>query len=309
MRLSPQVSGWRASLWRASRLGGRQGTVASRLSEFGHSTFESLRWQRAVHAARRWSVWGMLTGALLGLLAFAPAAWLADWVESSSNGQLLLADARGSLWGGSAVVVLTGGADSRSARSLPGRLHWTVRPSTTALKLRLEHACCLNGQPTLRIEPGIASTRVTLEGTPGWVGQWPAEWLAGLGTPWNTLQLGGTLRLSASGLTVGIAQGRWQLGGQASLDMLDIDSRVAPLPRLGSYRLQFSPVAGNPGTAQVDLSTADGALQLSGQGTLGPNGVRFLGEASAAEADRQALSNLLNIIGRRDGARSVIVIG
>jgi general secretion pathway protein N len=38
--------------------------------------------------------------------------------------------------------------------------------------------------------------------------------------------------------------------------------------------------------------------------------VRFRGEASAATpADEPALDNLLNIIGRRNGARSVISIG
>jgi general secretion pathway protein N len=38
--------------------------------------------------------------------------------------------------------------------------------------------------------------------------------------------------------------------------------------------------------------------------------VRFTGAARAASpADEAALSNLLNIIGKRDGARSVISIG
>jgi general secretion pathway protein N len=57
------------------------------------------------------------------------------------------------------------------------------------------------------------------------------------------------------------------------------------------------------------LSTIDGGLQLSGNGTLGASGFRFRGEATATDADRSALVNLLNIIGRRDGARSVIAIG
>ena len=50
-------------------------------------------------------------------------------------------------------------------------------------------------------------------------------------------------------------------------------------------------------------------MKLSGNGTWGPGGVRFRGEASAAATDEAALSNLLNIIGRRDGAKSVITIG
>jgi general secretion pathway protein N len=37
--------------------------------------------------------------------------------------------------------------------------------------------------------------------------------------------------------------------------------------------------------------------------------VRFRGDAHAAPGAEAALANLLNIIGRRDGARSVISIG
>ena len=37
--------------------------------------------------------------------------------------------------------------------------------------------------------------------------------------------------------------------------------------------------------------------------------MRFDGEASAAPGREDALSNLLNIIGRRQGARSLITLG
>jgi general secretion pathway protein N len=59
----------------------------------------------------------------------------------------------------------------------------------------------------------------------------------------------------------------------------------------------------------LSLSTQDGPLQLTGSGTWGPGGVKFRGEARSATGDEAALSNLLNIIGRRDGARSIISIG
>ncbi len=37
--------------------------------------------------------------------------------------------------------------------------------------------------------------------------------------------------------------------------------------------------------------------------------LHFQGTASAAPEQQEALSNLLNIIGRRDGARSIIQVG
>jgi general secretion pathway protein N len=159
------------------------------------------------------------------------------------------------------------------------------------------------------MRPGLGRTTVKLLPTPVWTGQWPSAWLGGLGTPWNTLQLGGSLRLTSSGLTIESVQGRWRVDGRADLDVLGASSRVSTLDPLGSYRLTLSGDATQAGAAMLNLSTQQGSLQLSGNGTWGPAGVRFRGEARAGAADEAALTNLLNIIGRRDGARSVISIG
>jgi general secretion pathway protein N len=273
----------------------------------------------------RWAAWGALCGALLALPAFAPAAWLADWLQGASGGRLLLADARGSVWSGSAVAVLGGGTGSQEARALPGRLQWTLRPAFVergpALLLRLAQPCCLNGSPSLSLQPGWGTLRVSLAGEPPGtltavggptdreIGHWPAGWLTGLGTPWNTLQLGGVLSLATPGVALQWAQGRWRVEGSAALELQDASSRVATLARLGSYRLELGSDPTNPGAAALQLQTLNGALQLSGNGSLTPGGWRFRGEATAQEAQRPALTNLLNIIGRREGARSVIAIG
>jgi general secretion pathway protein N len=59
----------------------------------------------------------------------------------------------------------------------------------------------------------------------------------------------------------------------------------------------------------LNLETLEGALRLQGSGQWAGPRVRFRGEASAAEGQEAALNNLLNIIGRRQGATSVISIG
>jgi general secretion pathway protein N len=130
-----------------------------------------------------------------------------------------------------------------------------------------------------------------------------------LGTPWNTLELGGSLRLESTGLRIESVQGRWVVDGQAELHMDNVSSRLTTLESLGSYRMTVTGDAANPGISVLSLSTQDGSLQLNGTGTWGPSGVRFRGEARASAVEEAALSNLLNIIGRRDGARSVISIG
>ena len=276
---------------------------------WGESTFAELSWDKSRSAALRWAIFGLLIGAAVGLVAFAPAAWLAGLVASATDQRVLLADARGTVWAGSAVTVLTGGPQSRDASALPGRLEWTLGVKSMALELRARHECCLNGTVALQLRPALGRMSITLLPTPGWTGQWPSAWLGGLGTPWNTLQLGGALRLVTPGLTIESVQGRWRVDGRADIELLGVSSRLTTLDPLGNYRLTLSGDPAQGGVAQLKLSTTEGALQLSGDGTWGPGGVRFKGEARAGAADETALTNLLNIIGRRDGARSVISIG
>jgi general secretion pathway protein N len=276
---------------------------------WGESTYAEQAWDKSRSAATRWAVGGIVAGVLVGLVAFAPAAWLVGAVASATGQRVLLTEARGTVWSGSAVPVLTGGPDSHDASALPGRVEWTLGLSGLAFELRARHACCLNGTVVLQLRPGLGRMTATLLPPPGWVGQWPSAWLAGLGTPFNTLQLGGALRLVSPGLTLESVQGRWRMQGRADFELVGASSRLSTLDTLGSYRLTLAGDPRSAGASQLTLSTLEGALQLSGAGTWGPGGVRFRGEARADAADETALSNLLNIIGRRDGARSVISIG
>ena len=282
-------------------------TVAA--TGWGESTLAEISWDKSRGAGLRWAVGGAVVGVLAALVVFAPATWLCGAVATATQQRLLLADARGTVWSGSAVVVLTGGEGSRDASSLPGRLAWVLRPKGLGLELRMEQACCLNGAVALKVQPGFGRTTYTLLPPNGWVGQWPTAFLGGLGTPWNTMQLGGALRLASSGLTVESVQGRWVVDGKADIDLVEVSSRLSTLDSLGSYRMSLSGDAANPGISQLSLTTQGGALKLSGNGTWGPAGVRFRGEARAGAGEEAALSNLLNIIGRREGARSVISIG
>jgi general secretion pathway protein N len=294
--------------------------TARRQRATGAAAGDAGRWRRAQRAGRRWAVWGALLGLALGAVAQAPAQWLADGLHRATDARLLLAEARGSLWNGSAVLVLTGGAGSRDAAALPGRLHWQLRPGWRGLHLTAQQACCLPGDLRLQWQPGWGDYTVTLgdgaAAAPGasapperQIGHWPAAWLAGLGTPWNTLQLGGQLQLASPGLQLQSVAGRLRLDGSLSLALQDVSSRLSTLPSLGSYRLQVQG-AGRAGEATtLQLSTQDGALRLSGSGQWTGARLRFLGEARATDGQESALSNLLNIIGRRQGALSVISIG
>jgi general secretion pathway protein N len=284
------------------------------------STLEIARWENMRKAGRRWGWWGAGVGAFVGLVVYAPASWLAQAITELSGKRLILAESQGTVWHGDAIAVLTGGLGSRDARALPGRLSWTMRLHGAGLKLTLQQDCCIPTPVVLLVAPGWSRLKVDVRfqtsptdtsvaalQTSGEVGHWPAAWLGGLGTPWNTLQLGGIARLSSRELTFEVVQGRLRVQGEADLWLDNVSSRVTTLDRLGSYRLGLNGDA--QGQMQIQLSTVDGALQLSGQGSMGASGLHFSGEARANEAERGALDNLLNIIGRRVGDRSVISIG
>jgi general secretion pathway protein N len=266
-------------------------------------------WQRAQHAARRWAIGGAAVGALVAAITYAPASWLADALFDLSGERLLLADAQGSMWTGQAVVVLAGGPGSRDASALPGRLQWKLRPSWRGLRLRARQECCLNGELKLELRPALSGFTVLVPARPDGIGRWPARWLSGIGTPFNTLQLGGTLQLATPGLlTLQVVQGRARLSGTADLTLQGISSRMSPLDQLGSYKLLVRGDEGSGG-AQLNLQTLDGALRLAGDGQWTGARLRFRGQADAAPGQEGALANLLNIIGKRQGALAVISIG
>jgi general secretion pathway protein N len=253
-------------------------------------------------AAWGWAAAGLVAGAVLATLWWAPANWLVRAVGAASQGKVVLGDATGTVWSGSAGLTLTGGAGSRDAVRLPGRVHWALAPGWGSVRMTLQADCCTSTPLELVLAPGW----------PGWKLQmarhqsrWPASLLAGLGTPWNTLQLQGNLVLDTPGLVVTTVMDRWTLQGNLQIDAQDMQSRLSGLRPLGSYRLG---VAGGD-QAALTLVTQRGALQLQGQGRWTAGRLRFQGEASAAPEHAQELSNLLNIIGRREGARSVITLG
>lgn len=292
-----------------SVLGGRARFSRFGPSGFSNSTMAELAWQRARGASARWSIWGAVIGVLIGTVIFAPATWLASAVAWGSGQRFLLAEAKGSVWNGSALAVLTGGPGSRDAATLPGRLSWQIRPSWNRLELRLRQACCLERDLVVTIKPGLGRFEVVLPSSAQAIGQWPAAWLAGLGTPFNTMQLGGALRLTSTGMTLESVQGRWRVVGGLDFDLLGVSSRLSTLDTLGSYRFSVRGGAASGDTATLTLDTLEGALRLTGSGQWAGARVRFRGEASAAEGQESALNNLLNIIGRRQGSQSVISIG
>ncbi|MGJ7489050.1 type II secretion system protein N [Variovorax sp. ZT4R33] len=250
----------------------------------------------------RWALFGLVVGAAVALAVYAPARWVAGLLASATGDRLQLINARGTVWNGTAGVVFSSGATGAEAISLPGTLGWTLRPRWGALDATLQLPCCAPQPLRLFARPYVDG--VQLDWRDG-RSRWPAALLSGFGAPWNTLKPEGMLDLATQGLVMEFRGEQLGLTGHATLDATDISSSLSTLRPMGSYRIT---VDGGP-TPTLLLTTREGSLQLNGSGRWNGRAMRFDGEASAAPGREDALSNLLNIIGRRQGARSLITLG
>jgi general secretion pathway protein N len=271
---------------------------------------------REARRHRRWAALGAACGAVVGIVAFLPASLVAGAVSSATGDRVVLAEAEGTLWNGSGLAVLTGGPGSRDASVLPSRLEWRLRPRWNGIAVHLSQDCCMQAGLDVRVHAGWRTTRIEVADTPGdgVFAQWPAGWLEGLGSLWKTVHPGGLLRLGTHHFAVVRDGDDWHVDGEARLEIRQASARLTTLDTLGSYRLVLAGaatpaphVAGEP--AHLTLTTLDGALILDGTGEIGARGARFRGQARAAPGSEDALNNLLNIIGRRSGATSLISIG
>ena len=67
----------------------------------------------------------------------------------------------------------------------------------------------------------------------GWVAQWPSAWLGGLGTPWNTLQLGGSVRLVSPGANLVDAKKKHKVLVRAD-GAVSLGATVGSIHRMGA---------------------------------------------------------------------------
>jgi general secretion pathway protein N len=264
--------------------------------------------QAASRVRSPWSLamLGALLGLVLALAIWAPARWLAWGVAQASQGQVQWLNPRGTVWQGSAQLMLSGGAGSRQPQALPGRLHWTLTPAWTGLRLGWRADCCMAQAASVRVALGWNTLQLQVSDHDS---NWPAALLTGLGAPWNTLQAEGQLQLRTEALQLHWAQGRLQMQGLLALNLQNMSSRLSPVKPMGSYRVALSGTPEGTPTPGLELSTLQGPLLLSGQGQWVGQRLRFTGEARAAEGHEAAFDNLLNILGRRQGARSLLSLG
>lgn len=218
-------------------------------------------------------------------VAVLPARWLLALLPDDAP--ITLADASGTLWRGSAWIAL---GNPGARRVLPQAVQWQWR--WDAMALDISHPWL---QGSLRARPGWNGISVPAQSL-----RVPASVLPALGAPWNTLKPQGMLEINWQALSLGaalppgpVAELRWRNAGTAL-------TSVTPV---GTYVLKVQ--GGGKAGASLALTTENGLLNVTGQGSMGGRGLSFQGQAayapSASEADRAALDGLMSSLGRRSG--------
>lgn len=248
-----------------------------------------------------WSLAGILSVAMTAL-AFFPAVWLAPMLEKQTAGRLTLGDAQGTVWRGSAFIGSAPNSSEPITPLLPGRFSWHISPLVLLgmVDAGLQNPSALSDSihvtgnwHELKISPASISL--------------PAERLASLGAPLNTIQPSGEMRLGWQPLQLSLAGGQIAIKGRMDLAMQDIASRLSPIRPLGAYNLAFT----WQGTqAVVTLTTNKGPMLLAGSGTLNNGRLTFSGTARAEAGQEDRLANLLNLLGQRrnEGGKDIIAL-
>jgi len=254
-----------------------------------------------------------LLGAVLAGAAVVPASFADAALARATQGRVRLAQAQGTIWNGSARLVLAEGRVSASddaaalppaddalvaGVAIPGRVDWSIRALPLLVgqldaQLRFDRVA----QP-VRVHGGWGEVRVDAGAV-----ELPSVELGRLGSPWNTVRPSGALRLSWENLVLR----RSGLDGRAQIELRGASSAMTPVRPLGSYRVD---VVGSGSRAELSIATIDGPLRLQGNGSFDANrGLRFVAEASAEARVRERLQSFLGLIGPREGEHTIIRIG
>ncbi|HEY0665520.1 MAG TPA: type II secretion system protein N [Gallionella sp.] len=248
-----------------------------------------------------WSLAGLFS-VLLTALAFLPATWMASVVETQSSGRFTLGDAQGTLWSGSAFIGGASGSGDPVTPLLPGRFSWHLSPLVLLGGVDLELANPEAMEQPVRITGSwnrwhVSPTVISL----------PAERLAALGAPLNTVQPSGRMQLSWAPLQLGLHEGAIEISGTMNLKLIEISSRMSPVKPLGDYNLTLDWQGQN---ATALLNTNRGPMLLNGSGRLSNGHLQFSGTAQAEAGQEERLENFLNLLGqrRRENDRDVIAL-
>lgn len=228
------------------------------------------------------------------LVATTPSSFVAGQLSAAAAGSVQFVETSGTLWNGSARarMLAAGGplfldrVDWRlvPARLSAGRIAFDVTAASRGLEARLQVA---RGFSDWEFRDVAASAEAAfLTAFLPWVARWRPE---------------GTLAIAANAVTWNGREAR----GATRIEWRNAAVALSEVRPLGTYRID---ARAEGGPAKLEVTTLDGPLKVSGQGTFTPpTRVAFSGEARAEGESAKALEPLLDLMGPRrpDGARAL----
>lgn len=222
---------------------------------------------------------------IITLLVTAPATLLASMVEAGSNGQLVLANASGTVWQGSAKPAIRQRTGNLLALE---QLHWDISwlPLFTGkiiTRLRWD-----NVEQVLPMVATISLSQIELRNA---VLPLQAAILAELTPMLQPVQLSGKMQIKSDLFTFS----KSGINGNAIADWTNAGSVLSSVNPLGSYRINL---AGAGERLDVTLITTSGVLLLDGKGSFTRGqGLKFQATARAAAESKGSLDELLSNFG------------
>lgn len=222
---------------------------------------------------------------MITLLATAPASVLSRVVERASNGQLLLANASGTIWQGSGTPAIRRQGGTLLVLE---KLHWDISLLsifTGKISARLRWEGVEQEQP---MEMEFSYRQVEARGA---VLPLPAAVLGELAPLLQPVQLSGNILIRSEQFTYS-GNG---IKGNAVADWTNAGSVLSAVNPLGNYQLS---IAGNGRQLELSLTTVSGVLILEGKGSYAPDpGMKFQATARASGERKDSLGELLSNFG------------
>lgn len=242
-----------------------------------------------------WLFWTMVAvGLVLITLICFPAKWLGGHVQQLTACRVVVTQASGSIWQGSAALGFAEQAlgsstadDCQSPIAVTERFFWDTRCNLQAFNCVSTITYPALEKP-LQIFWSMSGSSVRANQV-----QLPANILEAFGNPWKTLRPRGQITARWTDISLGDSA-----FGIIRIMISNMASPISAVTPLGSYQIQGS-IA--PTTSQWSLETTQGPLLLKGSGQWGTAGLQFSGEANAAPEAADALQGLLALLGRKEG--------
>jgi len=241
----------------------------------------------------------LLVVVLWTIICQMPASWLGGVLASQTGCRVMLQQATGNIWQGSAALAFSepnateGGC--REPLSVTERFHWASSCSIASLSCSTELQFVALDKPQW-ILWGLKKTQIAANEV-----KLPANVLEGLGNPWSTLRPRGQLGARWTDLDfdgiLSAANDKSSRSGVIRIIISNLNSPISPIKPLGSYEISAN--LGDEGL-NWNLSTTSGPLLLRGQGDT-KSGLHFEGEASASLEAQDSLIGLLALLGKRQG--------